>query len=235
MLSPLKRIYMKYQFRARGPWITRYYLNGEPFGGTRDYSDHVTDPRIPWFHQHFPKAKRILELGSLEGGHSFELARLPDVEKVVGIEGRQYNVDRANFARRLLKLRNVEFITANIETLDFTNLGRFDVVFCCGLLYHLPEPWNVVGQVRRVSHNLFLSTHYASKEMATTTAHGLRGYPHPEGGFFDPKSGLSPGSFWPTFESLKIMLNQYDFTNIEVLQDNPKHPNGPTVALVARA
>src|SRR5947209_5893974 len=112
MFKSLTHAYLKAMFKMRGPWVTKFQIGGESYGGSRDYSDYNADPRIPRFIQQFPEAKSILELGSLEGGHSFQLARLQSVEKVVAIEGRQRNVAKAEFVQRLLGMKNVSFLEA---------------------------------------------------------------------------------------------------------------------------
>jgi len=153
------------------------------------------------------------------------------------------NVKRATFVQRLLEIENVEFLVANLESIDLGSLGDFDAVFCAGLLYHLPEPWKLLERIRRVSPNLFLSTHYAAEasadpsatKRADTTINGLRGYVYSEGGFVDPLSGLSPTSFWPTLASLRDMLRASGFARVDITKNTPDRPNGPAVDLAARA
>jgi 2-polyprenyl-3-methyl-5-hydroxy-6-metoxy-1,4-benzoquinol methylase len=40
--------------------------------------------------------------------------------------------------QRAFQVADVEFREANLERLDLAEVGRFDAVFCAGLLYHLP-------------------------------------------------------------------------------------------------
>lgn len=54
-----------------------------------------------------------------------------------------------------------------------------------------------------------------------------------ESGIKDPLSGLSQTSFWVTISSLKNMLRQYGFTNIEIIEHDEKHPHGPCITLAA--
>lgn len=103
------------------------------------------------FFESFPNLRSILELGSPEGGHTFVLAGHPGVERVLAIEGRLANVEKAKFIGSLLGISNVEFKQANLEELELTSLGQFDAIFCCGLLYHLPEPWKLISQAPLVA------------------------------------------------------------------------------------
>lgn len=70
-------------FEGLKPLVTKFTINGTAYGGE---FDAMNDGRITQFFQSFPDAKTILELGSLEGGHTFALSKWPGVRRVVGIE-----------------------------------------------------------------------------------------------------------------------------------------------------
>jgi hypothetical protein len=216
------------EFARRGPWITQFVINGVPSGG--DYQ--ANDQRVLQFLERFPNVHTILELGSLEGGHTFILARQPGVERVLAIEGRLANIDKAKFIGSLLGVSNVQFKQANLEQLQLPSLGYFDAIFCCGLLYHLPEPWKLVSQAPLVAPSLFIWTVYAHEDEATIEIDGLRGREYVEGGLDEPLSGLSPKSFWLTLPSLLELLKRSGYGKIEVLEKS-QNPNGPAVSLAA--
>lgn len=226
----MSEIDLQAEFAQRGPWVTKHWIGGEAHGG--DF-DALGDLRLPQFWEAFPLARTILELGSLEGGHSFALAAHPTVERLVGVEGRQANVARAEWVRTLLGASNVEFVQADLESTSLSTLGTFDVVFCCGLLYHLQRPWELIAQIGQVSSGLFLSTHYAAAEQANTVRHGVRGTIYQEFGLDDPLSGLSDESFWPTLDGLLGMLRDHGFTETNIVHNIQVHPNGPIVNLSA--
>ena len=60
------------EFARRGPWITRFVIDGVASGG--DY-EIINDRRVQQFLERFPNVHTILESGSLEGGREFMLAR----------------------------------------------------------------------------------------------------------------------------------------------------------------
>jgi len=224
--------HLEKEFHKRKPWITKFVINNKEYGGKYDAADDI---RIKWFKEHFGYAENILELGSLEGGHSFVLARLPNIKRVIGIEGRKANIDRAKFVQGILEETKVDFIKANIEKFEFSKLGNFDVVFCVGLLYHLPKPWKLVEQMSKISKGLFLWTHYINPEKAKSVRRHYPGFVYREWKFlFDPLSGLSPASFWPTKASLVQMLNDYGFVETTIIEDNTTHEHGPAITLVAK-
>lgn len=213
------------EFAALGPWVTRFVINGSAYGGTTAFDD----PRVGWFFERFHDGVRVLELGSLEGGQTFQLAAR--AARVTAIEGRQENIERARFVQGLLGVENVEFVEADLERTPLTAFGKFDVVFCSGLLYHLPRPWDLIRQLPEVAPATFLWTHYAST--AETTAEGVAGAWYSEHGRKDPLSGLSPRSFWPTLPELRRLLAEAGLARIEVVRDEPGHEHGATVTLAA--
>jgi hypothetical protein len=217
------------EFARRGPWITRFVIEGIATGG--DY-EVINDGRVQQFLEHFPNVRTILELGSLEGGHSFTLARHPGVDRVLAIEARAANIEKAKFIGSLLGVSNVEFRQANLEHLQLASVGYFDAIFCCGLLYHLPEPWKLVSQLPFVAPSLFVWTVYADEDEATIEIAGLRGREYVEGGLNEPLSGLSPKSIWLTLPSLLELLKRSGYVQIEILE-KAQNPNGPAVSLAA--
>jgi SAM-dependent methyltransferase len=217
------------EFARRGPWITQFVIDGVATGG--DYQV-TNDRRVQQFFERFPNVRTILELGSLEGGHTFMLATHKGVERVLAIEARAANIERAKFIGSLLGVSNVHFKQANLEQLQLPDLGYFDAIYCCGLLYHLPEPWKLISQVPLVAPSLFVWTVYANENEATIEIDGLRGREYVEGGLNEPLSGLSPKSIWLTLPSLLELLKRSGYGNIEVLE-KAQNPNGPAVSLAA--
>src|SRR5215204_2839264 len=123
-------------FDRRGPWVTGVWIYGKTYGRATRHSS----PRLKEFFEAFPEASRgrILEPGSLEGAMTLELARR--ARAVVGLEGRPQNVERAEFLKGLFGADNVAFYVTNLEEDGLSSYGKFDAVFCCGLLYHLANP-----------------------------------------------------------------------------------------------
>jgi len=77
---------------------------------------------------------RVLDLASLEGMYSLEFARRG--ARVVAIEGREANVEKARFAARTLGLE-VDFQLGDVRDLSRDQHGEFDLVLALGILYHL--------------------------------------------------------------------------------------------------
>ncbi len=177
---------------------------------------------------------RLLDLGCLEGGLSLEMARRG--AEVVGVEGRQANFDKCQALQRYFALPNLEFLHLDVRRLDAETHGRFDIVLCCGLLYHLSEPFMFLRRLRTLIEDaglLFVDTHVAPEDDAAVAACRLGdklsslevlpsgGVDYP-GRWFDefatergaehPWDSISnPKSFWPTHQALRRALYQSRF------------------------
>lgn len=209
-------------------WLASYSIGGKTYGSG---FNHDQDVRPGQFFQLVPAARRILELGSCQGGGTFQLAKRPGSE-IVAVEGRDYNIAKARFAQRLLGISEVTFIEANLETYPLASLGRFDAVYCVGLLYHLPKPWELLARLQGVSDVIYLNTHYCRASRAARTVDGYEGADWRESGFKDPLSGLSTWSFWPTLNSLSKMLLDAGFLPKIVETDTTapgQSPHGTTI------
>jgi hypothetical protein len=155
--------------------------------------------------------KSAVDLGSYEGYHSIQLAEIPGVERVVGLEGRQRNVDKANLVNEAMGYDRVQFHVYDLEQLGRAPLpvkGPFDLVYCGGLLYHMSQPWEVVAWIAaNCSKYLFLDTHYADLSLQRCGPYLGEVYPEME----TETCGLRPYAFWPTLGDLMLMLMEHGF------------------------
>lgn len=217
-------------FAELGPWVFQFRIGDHDYGGG---ISAVGDARLEHFFHFAPNVETILELGALEGAQTFIMAEWPKVKRILALEGREKNLRKARFVQELLNVRKVEFARANLEQADLAQFGEFDAVFCCGLLYHLPAPWELLKQLPLLAPVLFLWTIYCPEAEGHDLGNGLRGKIHVEGGPDEPLSGLSPTATWLTLDSLRDLLACNGYKRIEVIDDNPAHANGAVVTIGA--
>jgi hypothetical protein len=133
-----------------------------------DYGEYSMEA-YPWFvsarrivETVFPGDKkhlRLADLGCLEGGYAVEFARMGF--QVLGIEVRDANIAACNYVKSRTSLPNLVF--AKDDAWNIGNHGMFDVVFCCGLLYHLDRPRKFLETLSSVTTKLmFLQTHFST-------------------------------------------------------------------------
>jgi hypothetical protein len=164
----------------------------------------------------------ILELGSHEGSHSLQLAGRPGVRRVLGLEGQEDNLRRAQLLLDVYRPENLEFRRCNLEHFEPGQYGRFDAVFCAGLLYHLPEPWRLIEKIAGMCRFLYLDTHYAASEKSFAGPYAGSWFEEKGGGL----SGLSSRSFWLCFKDLLMLLMANGFL-VRYVRDLEETPYGP--------
>jgi hypothetical protein len=112
--------------------------------------------------------KTLLDLGCLEGGYTVEFARLG--LWATGLEVRQSNFDNCMIVKNGVNLPYLRFVKDDCWNMG--RLARFNIVFCCGLLYHLDRPKQFIDlMASRCSEMLVLDTHFATE--TDTIEHAL--------------------------------------------------------------
>lgn len=189
--------------------------------------------------------QRALDLGCLEGGFSLELAR--QGVQVLGIEGRDSNFVKCQALAEHFALPQLGFELSDVKALHPERQGRFDLVLCLGLLYHLDDPAAFLAQLGRDLTNeravMFLDTHVAPPDDAAlagfegrsalsplvTTQHEGHDYagrwyheydsaaPAPDEAW---TSVSNPRSFWPTEAALITMLIRGGFSGVYPVYGN---------------
>lgn len=104
----------------------------------------------------------LIDLGCLEGGIAFEMAR--EDMNVIGIEGRESNYSKCQLIKKYFKLPNLQFQHFDVKNLNKEVHGVFDIVLCLGLLYHLDNPVSFLNILNEITHEtslLFIDTHIA--------------------------------------------------------------------------
>lgn len=103
---------------------------------------------------------RVVDLGCLEGGYAVEFAKMGF--DTLGIEAREDNLAKCNYVKDNLDLPNLNFVKDDVR--NIANYGKFDIVLCYGLLYHLNDPIDFLKKISSCTNKLlFLNTHFAKE------------------------------------------------------------------------
>lgn len=103
--------------------------------------------------------KRVLDIGALDGGLSFELEKRGAAEVVAIDLWQETGREGFDLACETLKSK-VKGIQMDVMDVSPDNLGTFDLVFMFGVLYHLRHPLLALEKVRSVCRDLLiLETH----------------------------------------------------------------------------
>lgn len=110
------------------------------------------------------KNLRLADLGCLEGGYAVEFARMGF--QVLGVDVRETNIEACNYVKSKTNLPNLTY--AQDDVWNIARYGTFDVIFCCGLLYHLDKPKQFLEILSSVTNKLvILQTHFSTEIINT--------------------------------------------------------------------
>jgi hypothetical protein len=139
----------------RGEWTSR--LPGYDSGGTATLFEG--DERPAWMARAAGgvDGKRILELGPLEGGHTYQLERLG--ARVTALESNSLAFQRCLVVKNLYDLRSTFLLGDFVSYLE-SSAESYDIVFASGVLYHMRTPVRVIENMCRMADQVFLWTHY---------------------------------------------------------------------------
>lgn len=183
---------------------------------------------------------KVLELGSFEGAHTYQLEKF-GADPIIGIEANPDIFLRALVVKNALGMR-ATFLLGDFCTFLANCNDHYDLIFASGVLYHLADPAEALYQIASHTDRVFLWTHYVDTEKASrwqkTSTHSVRGvsciyyrYDYPErasrayGGVASYCSRL-------TLVDIIAMLKTFGLSNVKIIQDKLDHPGGPAVSLV---
>ena len=211
---------------------------GRPAGpGKREAPQVVPDPRILELHKRFDLSdKHVLEFGCFEGVHTIGLAMF--AEQVTGVDSRIENVVKAMVRCSFFGCAPTLFKCDLEDARDAALLPEADVVHHVGVLYHLVDPvTHLLKMSKYCRHGLMLDTHYSHVEKADKSymvnGRSFRYFAYKEGGREDVFSGMGDHAKWLTLETLKSLLSEIGFGEIQVVE-NYEQRNGPRMRLFAQ-
>ena len=104
------------------------------------------------------EGKSVLELGPLEGAHSWTLAQRGAA--VDAVEANKTAYLRCLVTKEITGLANVRFHLGDAVKWLEDNSRRYDLVFACGVLYHMPDPVRLLRAIAARTDAVYLWTHY---------------------------------------------------------------------------
>lgn len=194
---------------VQGPWIGKYKI--EHFNRCGVTADTLA-------------GKRVLDIGANAGFDTFYLSTLGPSE-IVGIEPIPLFYYQALMLWAMYNCPNLSFRKTRWQDARTTGLGQFDVVNCQGVLYHEPNPMQLIDELFELlapGGLLVIETHISMGD--------------------DKIARFVEGSFWgdlswfwlPTIPALKAMLRARGFDDFEVrdsyavASQNPSDPERTT-------
>src|SRR6266566_2193121 len=212
------------------------------------------DARMTWAFERLGglERKRILELGPLEGGHSY-MAEKAGADHVLAIEANAKGFLKCLVTKELLGLSRCSFRRGDAIAYLSSKPERFDVCIACGILYHMQDPVKLIDLISRHANQLVVWTHFYNQRALQDKPIGRRLGPAEDAqhnGFHyrfhrhrygyerllsgdGYCGGTEPYSRWLPRDDLLRCLAYFGWQSVELGFEDLDHPDGPAIALVA--
>ena len=180
---------------------------------------------------------RILDVASAEGGNAIPFAQA-GAKQVVGIEGRQLYIDRANLIAEAFDVTNLEYRKSDVRGMRVDDLGTFDLAIVFGILHHLDAKdfLPFLQSLGELTQTILLFTHLSTAESIkdyklkgpVEAAPGLTGYlyrEHKEDATQQEREAQvrasldNTYSFWATDETLMKALKIAGFNFVSKIYE----------------
>jgi hypothetical protein len=224
--------------------------------------DHLTAGRLPLFSDaRIAWAVRalggvehasVLELGPLEGAHSWMLEQ-HGAAAITAVEANRRAYMKCLVMKETLGMTRTRFLLGDfVEYLRTPPEPRFDVAIASGVLYHMRDPVTLLAQLSRACDRLFLWTVYFDAEAIRRrpNVHARFGAPfeHTVDGFTHTlhphwyqaarfaRSFCGSGEVTPRWmerQAILDALRAFGYDRLETGLEEPDHMNGPCFAVAA--
>ena len=210
------------------------------------------DSRLAWAIQTLGGVTgfRVLELGPLEGGHSYMLDRAGSAS-ITAIEANPRAFVKCLLAKEILGMPRVIFRLGDFREFLAATSDTWDLCVASGVLYHMLEPVELLKKLAARTNRLFLWTHYYDETLVNENDHikqrfgpkvlrhdgeftyTLHQYDYlaDEGSAFT--GGTAHHAHWLTRTDILSALQHFGYRNFQTSSETPDHPHGPAFALLA--
>lgn len=185
----------------------------------------------------------VLELGPLEGMHTHRLEQL-GAARIVAIESNVEAYLKCLIVKEALRMTHATFMLGDFNLYLQNAPERFDMVFACGVLYHMEDPLTLIRGIAGSTDKCFIWTHYFDESRTkgrtavpvtvdgiSTTYFQASYLDRAQPGFW---GGNKPSASWMTREAILSAFRHYGMNEIEIIQEDRTAPHGPTICFAAR-
>ena len=211
------------------------------------------DTRVIWALNYLggARGKMILELGPLEGGHTYMLSR-EGAAHITAIEANRTNFLKCLISREIMKIERVEFLFGNFVPWLKHTRQVFDIIWAAGVLYHMPDPAELIALIGQKTTAVHLWTHYVpddeNQALGDWAKHIFKREDRELNGRVIPyflkaygdavniakySGGIHKYSVWMKRADIILELRRAGFTKIEIGYEDTLHPHGPCFAIAA--
>lgn len=213
------------------------------------------DPRIDWAVQQAGsiKDKKVLEIGPLEGMHTYMLNRHGPAS-IDAVEANKQCFLRCLVTKEVLGIGRAHFYLGDALKWLETEDRHYDLAVASGVLYHMADPGYFLSQLTRRCDQLFIWTHYFDERSmpdddprrlafnGKVEARTFAGVPvrYYERHYFNANAtkefcgGMKDRHYWMHRDDILNLIRALGFNDISITQEDPSHRGGPCFCLFAR-
>jgi hypothetical protein len=185
----------------------------------------------------------ILELGPLEGAHTYQLVHL-GADNVLAIEANTEAYLKCLVVKEILQIPRCNFLLGDCLKFLQETTDWFDMIFCSGILYHMADPFETIRAISTRTNRVFLWTHYYDPKIPLepprvpkpVVCDGLEltYYEHEYGdqGYAKFWGGNMPTASWLTKEAIEQCFKHFGY-ELTVHIDDQVHKGGPNIYATA--
>jgi hypothetical protein len=211
------------------------------------------DERMTWAFKRLGglSGQNVLELGPLEGGHSY-MAHHAGAAQVVAVEMNSKAFLKCLVTKQLFKLDRCHFLAGDaLAYMEETN-EQFDLCIACGILYHMVDPIRMLDLVSRRSDRTIIWTHFYDRagiagnhrlarrlgQAERRSYNGFEYHVHRHSYGLDTRlagfcGGTEPYSYWLSREDILRAIEHFGWGHVETSFEEIHNPNGPCFDVVA--
>lgn len=212
------------------------------------------DARLHWALERLGGVRdaSVLELGPLEGGHTWLLEQR-GAARVTAIEANRRAYQKCLVVKEVLGMSRARILLGDFQAYLREHPDvRYDVGIASGVLYHMPEPVELIARMARACDRLYFWTHYHDGDLVarrpdvaarfrTPETRVVDGFTHTVHPHWYQAARYSPGFCgsgethprWMTRAGIVDALRHFGHDRVEIGLDEPDHRHGPAMGLVS--
>jgi hypothetical protein len=209
------------------------------------------DGRITWLDQTLGPVSEtnILEIGPLEGGHTYMLHNL-GARSITSVETNERAYLKCLTVKEIFELDRAKFLLGDAISFMEREHRKYDIAMASGVLYHMTDPLRLLRALSKSSDRIFIWTHYfdekiianrddneifdRAREIAPGYFGAKRRYPQSSLDWAGFSGGADSYAVWMTRDSILAYLKSEGFSKINIAFDHSDHSNGPALSLCAQ-
>jgi len=200
------------------------------------------------------KGKQVLEVGPLEGMHTYILSEY-GAAGIDAIEANRLCYLRCLVTKEILKLDRAAFFLGDIQLWLRERETNYDFALASGVLYHMPDPGEFLRLLSLRVKSVFIWTHYYDESVMPKSdvrhnpftnkielrnVAGMDVHYH-ERGYQRANTdasfcgGMRNQHYWLRKQEIISLLTHLKYDDVIVLDDDPLHSGGPCFSILARS